>query len=232
MRMGQEPCHRPPCSAADPPARSKRVIGAARSGAATLGLWQERRTRISEVRRAQHAHGGQQPPRLPEGCSERAHVSRMGHVCRHEPVLDDLDVGPARSLRQEEAPPPRTDARGPAVLGDGGSPEEHEADREEEEQDRGPKQPRGVCMQVEQEAHEQETEACKPSFLNQGADSRVREGLAGSDHRDECRDELHVGRAPERSAQHWWGMPGRADQGMEDARLPLTCVLSACCWCA
>ncbi len=37
MSSGQEPCHSLACSAADPPALSKPVIGAARSGAATPG---------------------------------------------------------------------------------------------------------------------------------------------------------------------------------------------------
>jgi hypothetical protein len=66
MRIGQEPCHRLACSAADPPARSKPVRGAARSRAATPGPWPERRRHISEVRRAQHTRGGQPPPRWPE----------------------------------------------------------------------------------------------------------------------------------------------------------------------
>jgi len=52
MRIGQEPCHRPPCSATDPPPLSKRVIGTARSCATTPGPGQKRRRRISEVRRA------------------------------------------------------------------------------------------------------------------------------------------------------------------------------------
>jgi hypothetical protein len=59
MRIEQEPCHRLAGRAADPPARSKRVIGAARSGAATPGPWQARRTRVSALRRAPHARGGQ-----------------------------------------------------------------------------------------------------------------------------------------------------------------------------
>jgi hypothetical protein len=67
MRIGQEPCHSLPCSTPDPPAFSKRVIGAAQSCAAPPGPWQERRTRVSELRRAQHARGGRQPPLWPEG---------------------------------------------------------------------------------------------------------------------------------------------------------------------
>ena len=71
MRIKQEPCHRPPCSAADPPARSKCVIGAARPYAAPLGPWQERRARVSALRRTQRARGGHQPPLGPAGGGER-----------------------------------------------------------------------------------------------------------------------------------------------------------------
>jgi hypothetical protein len=106
MPIGQEPCHRVPCRAAAPPVLSKPVIGAARLGAATPGPWQERRRRISEVRRAQHARGAHQPPRWPDGCRARAHVSRMGRVCRDEPALDAPSLGPTRSWLQEESPPP------------------------------------------------------------------------------------------------------------------------------
>jgi len=85
-------------------------------------------------------------------------------------------------------------------------------------------------MQAEQEVHAQETDACKPALLSQGADRRKREGLAGRDRRDECMDQFHLGRAPGRCAERWWPIPGRADQVMEDARLPLTFALSASCW--
>lgn len=91
---------------------------------------------------------------------------------------------------------------------------------------------RGVCMQGLQEVHAQETDACQPAMLCHPAERRGCEGRAGSHRRDECRDELHLSRAPGRGAQRVWGMPGRAEQVREDARLALACVLSACCWCA
>jgi hypothetical protein len=68
----------------------------------------------------------------------------MGHVCRDEPALDAPSLGPARSLLQEEGPPPRPDAHSQAALGGGEGPQEHETDREEEKQDHGPNSP-GAC---------------------------------------------------------------------------------------
>jgi hypothetical protein len=72
---------------------------------------------------------------------------------------------------------------------------------------------RGVCMQGLQEVHAQETDACQPAMLCYPAERRGCEGRAGSHRRDECRDELHLSRAPGHGAQRVWGMPGRADAG-------------------
>jgi hypothetical protein len=74
-------------------------------------------------------------------------------------------------------------------------------------------------MQAMQEVQAQETEAYKPAMRRHPAERRGREGRDGSDRRDEYLDELHVSRAPECCAQRVWGMPGRADKMLDDARL-------------
>jgi hypothetical protein len=85
-------------------------------------------------------------------------------------------------------------------LGGGAGPEEHETDREDEEQHYGPKQPRGVCMQAEQEAHAQETATGKPGILSQRTDGREREGMDGGNRRDKYMDQPHLDRARGRCA--------------------------------